>query len=107
MRALREQPRVVAATAASALVLVAVGMLLGALVFSDSNDVSQAREAELVQVRAAAVRLQRRTSTELQQVRADLRAAQTRLRLSERSENRLRRQLRAARRALAAAETGP
>jgi hypothetical protein len=102
MRAFREQPRLVLARMLGALCLIAAGLGIGAGLDGDDHDAARAAQLRL----AAAQRAARSQRPELQRVSAELDravAARTRaahaLRDERRVTQRLRRELKAARRA--------
>jgi hypothetical protein len=109
MRGLREQPRLAAARVVFAVLLIAVGVALGAVIAGggpDSTTLDDTRAA----LRKAETDLQRQSRDSrnqaqlLEQARADLRAATRRSRALANTNNRLRRQLRRARARARAAE---
>jgi septal ring factor EnvC (AmiA/AmiB activator) len=75
MRAIREQPRLVIARALATLCLVAAGIALGAVTRDDGRDKTQAAQARLVSAEQSA----REQRAELGRVRAELGRVRTEL----------------------------
>jgi len=103
MRALRERPRVAAATALGTTALIACGAGLGAVLASNGPEISQATQVRLVSAERTTQnqgQLLRTTWAELNGTRIALVAATRRSRVPRRTTARLRRELRQAKRAL-------
>ena len=103
MRALKERPRVAAATALGATALIACAAGLGAILASSGPEIPQATHVRLVSAERATRnqgQLLRTTRAELNRARIALAAATRRSHVTSRTTTRLRRELRQARRAL-------
>ncbi len=104
MRALREQPRLVAAKLGLALVVLIAAVLLGSALASDGPEAPPDLRARLERseqlLRDRSVKLERLRG-QVEQLRRDLRAATPRERARARASQGLRRELRATRRNLA------
>jgi septal ring factor EnvC (AmiA/AmiB activator) len=106
MRALREQPRLVAAELAIALAALIAAVLVGSALANNGPEPAPGLRPRLersAQLRRDQASQLQRLAAQAEQLRAELRAATRRTRARARANARLRRQLRAARADLAAA----
>ena len=101
MNSVRERPRLVAARLLGVLVLVGVGVAIGAVAVDRSTEVPAQTQAKLNRATTASSRQANqleRLAAELERVRADSNHASERSRLLARANSRLRRDLRRANR---------
>ena len=107
MRALRERPRVVLARILGVMIVAGIGLTVGALAFGGAGGVSDERERDLRRQQQHQPRALRAAVTGRDRALRELQVARVRIQRLERSETRLREDLRRARRALERVAEGP